>query len=395
MNSPGDQSSPQPTGTGIRQLGLLRWALIIGFAFSAMHVPGALTASDGTVDAFRLLEAGKSLQAQNDFAGAETSFRMAAELFDGSGSAPGLAAALNNLGILHTRQGKFAEAEDTLNRAISLRSRIGREDAVLAVYWNNLGEVHRQMGRWPAAERAYRRSLRLHARHSSEENRVHYAVALNNLGALYLDQQKPGRAEPLLNKAFELLSREPEPDYENIVATLNNLASANEKLGRPRKARERLEQALGISTTKLGRRTRRTAITLHNLAGLFYDDGDFARAEQIYRDALDMLTEIFGREHVLAGATVRNLAVTCFRLGRIAEAEQLYREALGIFKTSYGPSHPETLRVQANLAVVLRKTGQKAEAIPLERASRAFLEQHRRENLAAGTVDIRDLSSKR
>jgi Tfp pilus assembly protein PilF len=108
-------------------------------------------------DALQNLEAG-------DFAGARPILEQLVA------SEPQLAAPAINLGMLHARESRWAEAEEALNEAL-------RRDPWSAVALNELAAVQREAGRFKDAEASYRQALSADpAHHRTHRN---FAVLLD------------------------------------------------------------------------------------------------------------------------------------------------------------------------------------------------------------------------
>ena len=106
-------------------------------------------------------------------AGAESAFRSLATAY------PTYAAPLVNLAILQVKSGKLEDAEKTLKDAAA-------RNGSSAPVFNQLGIVYRRLGRFKEADDAYQRALSLDA---------NYASAWLNLGVLCdLYLQQPQRA---------------------------------------------------------------------------------------------------------------------------------------------------------------------------------------------------------
>ena len=115
-----------------------------------------------------------------------------------------MALALNNLATLYKSQGRYAEAEPLLKRALAIRERaLGLDHPDVGLAHNNLAELYRQQGRYAEAEPLLKRALAIF---EQALGRDHPAVAtsLNNLAALHQDQ---GRTEEALDLVRRLISQ--------------------------------------------------------------------------------------------------------------------------------------------------------------------------------------------
>jgi hypothetical protein len=100
---------------------------------------------------------------------------------------PECAICLNNLALAFMTRGQTREAEDALQRSLTLREH--------AMTRNNLGGVLQLQGRTDEAEREYRRAVRLNPG---------LGQALANLGELYAKQGRYEDALPPLRRVFQI-----------------------------------------------------------------------------------------------------------------------------------------------------------------------------------------------
>ena len=122
---------------------------------------------------------------------------------------------------------RFAEQEDSLNRAITL---------------SNLALAYRQLGQWPEAEAAIYESFHLLGPEASltDQGLRIYGQALNTQGSVYLAQ---GQAELALNAWEQATERYTQANYpEGIVKSLINQTYALRSLGFFRQSQARLQE---------------------------------------------------------------------------------------------------------------------------------------------------------
>ena len=130
--------------------------------------------------------AGLKAYGQGRYGEAEKSFRIAikeAEKFGPEGES--LGASLNNLGLVYSAQGKYAEAEPLYKRALVIVDKVlGPEHPSVATGLNNLAALYDAQGRYTEAEPLYRRSLAIDEKSLGPEH-PDLAASLNNLAWLY------------------------------------------------------------------------------------------------------------------------------------------------------------------------------------------------------------------
>ena len=169
-----------------------------------------------------------------------------------------VAAALNNLAILHDDLNRKDEAEKEYNEALEIRRELAEtnRDAYIgdvALTLNNLGSLHDDLNRKDEAEKEYNEALEIR-RELAKTNRDAYigkvAQTLNNLGLLHKNLSRYSEAEKEYKEALEIrreLAKTNRDAYNGDVAsTLENIARLHKDLTRYDEARESAKEALGI-----------------------------------------------------------------------------------------------------------------------------------------------------
>lgn len=82
--------------------------------------------------------------------------------FIGLGS-PGLGTSLNNLAMIYVRQGRYAEAEPLLKRALAIQEKaLGPDHPDVSNSLNNLATLYAGQGRYADADPLFKRALAIH-----------------------------------------------------------------------------------------------------------------------------------------------------------------------------------------------------------------------------------------
>lgn len=177
---------------------------------------------------------------------AENLMRSALALNEGLDRKKGIAAQLNNLGLVSRKREQFDAAEDFHQRAMRIYEELGRKGGV-ADQLDNLGLVaaERPDPNFTSAEEFHKRALELNEQLDRKEGK---ARSLGNLGALALEQiQGPdstATAEHYLKRSralFEELGRK--ADEAMALSHLGDLAAAR---GDKQLAREHFERAVAL-----------------------------------------------------------------------------------------------------------------------------------------------------
>jgi len=137
-----------------------------------------------------------------------------------------VAASLNNLAATYRSMGKYAEAEPLYVRSLQLRENaLGAEHPDVATSLNNLAALRDAQGDYEHAEPLYRLALKIHDR--VDPASLDTAAVLNSLGALYLEQHFPERAVPVLDRAYDIRSKQLPAKHADLMATRHNLWAAH------------------------------------------------------------------------------------------------------------------------------------------------------------------------
>jgi tetratricopeptide (TPR) repeat protein len=348
-----------------------------------------------------------------------------------------LANAWNTTGAFHHKQGRMDDARKAFREAVRLERDLpagapltDEDESVFHRARTNLGNLYVETGRLKDAAAVFRAALdrctrRLaRSKSPSRQGRSDLAFTLSALGGL-LERDRPREAEPLLNRAADLL-RGLLKDFPNHPECTERLSGVNMTLatlrastGWPDKA-ERTFRAVVAEHRKLVERFPAVpghrfdlALALHNLGTFLQESVRLREAKQPHREALSL------RERLVVDFPGvpdyrYDLALSCNNLGNLlsdvgqfAEVEKLLRRGLGLNRklAADHPSVPRYRKMEAtstlNLAAQLFfRIGKPAEAEPHFRRgirlARALLKDRptdpeRRRLLAMGQMNFSTL----
>jgi tetratricopeptide (TPR) repeat protein len=148
---------------------------------------------------------------------------------------------LNNLALVYSEQGRFAEAREALGRAVNVLELAGRaNDPVAAPVHNSLGMVYAYQGEPQAAVSEISRAVSIWERAASSDH-PRVAMALSNLAAMYCRLRRWQEAEQPVRRAREIITDHLGPEHPALNPALRTYASVLRHTGRKREAR-RLEE---------------------------------------------------------------------------------------------------------------------------------------------------------
>jgi eukaryotic-like serine/threonine-protein kinase len=280
--------------------------------------------------------------------------------------------ALNALGTMYRVQGRTAEAESVLRRAVELGQSTSDEVGSLefANAARSLAGVHLVLGRYAEAEPYLREALAIQERLLGGDHHE-VGTTLSNLSAMHLRQRQLEEAEPYLRRALRITEGIYGRMHPYVAEELNNLGALYALLGRRSEAEAAYRDAYAIMTRVLEPDHPDMGRILHNLGESSHTRGDLPEAELKLARALEIKEQALGPDHVSVALTLRWLANVRRDQGRDDEATALYRRALGIYDRAMDRPDAAVAETLDDFAILLHRNGHAAEAAEMEsRAAR-------------------------
>jgi tetratricopeptide (TPR) repeat protein len=281
--------------------------------------------------------------------------------------------------LLREIPGREDEAEQAYRRSVAAWGRLMEEHPDLPGYHSQLAQAYHELGyflgsrkRFVEAEEALDRALSVRVKPTAQSPndataRHVEATYLNSLGLLLRKAGRPRDAEPAHRRALLLLEEEAKSDKASddhgnqLARSLTHLALAVEQFGRRAEAESLLRRALELRVELLNdgpassQGRSELALTSTALAGIVGRDGRPAEAEPLYHRAVDLLDQLVSdfpgvpkHRHDLA-ATLEKQGRYLIDDQRLGEAEPVLRRALGLRKelASQSPDAQECRRDMA------------------------------------------------
>jgi tetratricopeptide (TPR) repeat protein len=337
--------------------------------------PGGRFASEPVVEAAVRLTLGHTYRELGAYATAEPHLRRAVELRRGALGAghQETARAMNQLALLHWRQGRFELAEP-LYRQVYEESRrtLGDDHPDTMAYEMNLASVYRAQGRFREAEPLYQHCLEARLRVLGAE----HPGTLDTMGNLANHYQETGRydkAEALHRQALETRRRVQGMKAPSTVSEMNNLANDLALLQRYDEAGVMMRETLALKLELYGAAHPTTLNSVSSLADLSQVLGKDAEAEALHRQALEGRIRALGPDHARTLQSNVGLSATLANLGRYAEAERMAAAAATRAGTTLGATHLDTIAAHGTRARALAGLGRVVEAESLLRGQLAIL----------------------
>ncbi len=152
---------------------------------------------------------------------------------------------LNAVGIEAYQRSDYAEAEKQWSAALKEAEGFGPQDTRLATSLNNLAVLYRAQGKYAEAESLLKRALAILEKALGPEH-PRVATALNNLALVYKAQGRYTEAEPLQKRALAIFEKALGPEHPHVATSLENYAALLRKTGRSDEAAKMEARAKAI-----------------------------------------------------------------------------------------------------------------------------------------------------
>lgn len=283
------------------------------------------------------------------------------------GDPPELEAPLRaNLGVVHTRFGRYDEALAALQRAIALETR--PQHPQLAVYHRDLGNVHFRRGRWAEAEAAYGLALTL-GEAALGPDHPENARTINNLGEVHRVQGDLEAAERFFTRSIGVLVRAFGPDHPLNAPPLNGLGSLAFNRGDLATAAAHFERVRAILERSHGPTHPDVGAVTSNLGEILLRQGALAQSQTASERALEILSAALGPEHEALADVHYNLARALLLQDQLEAAAGHFARALTTIERAHGPDAAQLAKPLTGQGLLALARERPAEAVPLfERA---------------------------
>jgi CHAT domain-containing protein/tetratricopeptide (TPR) repeat protein len=219
---------------------------------------------------------------------------------------------------------RLSEAEELFNVCLKVGAQEEGPRGEMAIRCKNkLGMLYGQLRQWDRAEAHYTEVLR------QNSDRLGQAMTCNNLGYLYLEQDRPADAKPF----FEWARKELEPKE-------------------PRDARLQL------------------ALSLHGLGMVAHQQREHRVAQDLFQAGLRERQRWLPEEHRWLAHSRGMLAAVHSHLGRDREALPLLEAAERAMRAFWGDHHVDVAMEEHELGLLFARTGDTAQAVGKFSASR-------------------------
>lgn len=269
---------------------------------------------------------------------------------------------------------RLAQAETQLERALRDSERVfGRNDVRTIRIIEGLAGLRQEQGRATEAEALYRKGIAASDRRELRDDPIRLFL-LNNLGMLYLTQERYVEADAILQQAQAWqASRGIGEDDGDHARVLSNLAQAAHGLGDLERAERLYEQAQASLQIQHPDGNADLAIALGNRGQLAEERGDTAAAASLYRQSLAMRERVFRGDHPGVVVGLVNVARMALAQGHPAAALPVAERAAAMADRVYTTPAPRHATTYATLAEVRLGNDDAAGAAAALRRAEALL----------------------
>ena len=289
---------------------------------------------------------------------------------------------LRNEAATHAAQGKHPEAEQTYKSAISAAEKTyGLEHPRVVHSLNPLADLYVKQGRVAEAELLLKRALAVRQK-TNELADLHLQTAQAHETSAAINRQQGRRAEADLENQKAQEARASARNTENgfTAISLDKLSDFYFAQGRYGEAEPLLKRALAIREKEKGADSERAAGAVEKLAELYRAQRRYADAEPLYRRALSLQEKKHGADTIQSLGALGKLAEIYENLGRYGEAERLMLRSHAAWERASGPEAPLTAASLVGLAKFYLKAQKGQEAYQASsRAEAMTIKQMRRE----------------
>ena len=232
-----------------------------------------------------------------------------------------VATVAHNLGGVLVAQGEFAAAGAAFDRALTIYTELlGPESLSVADCVNNAGMVKLQEGDLEAAEAAFRRSLAVYeASVGGEHPRLGFPLV--NLGTVALGRGDLAEAQAVLSRALGIVERAKGADDPDVAEPLTGLAELALAQGRATEAEALAQRALAIHAAAKTGQVPGLIQPLCILGEVALKHEAWGAARGYFERAVQVVEASYGAEDMTMVTALRGLA-------RVALGERRPREAL-------------------------------------------------------------------
>ncbi|KAB2851109.1 MAG: tetratricopeptide repeat protein [Hyphomicrobiaceae bacterium] len=316
----------------------------------------------------------RALIGQDKFAEAESYFKQGIAIYaviaDRSHSPQVRGSMIHGLGNFYMHQGRLAEAEAVLGKALAIQEKkMGSDNLWTGRVVRSLASLAALRGRPAEAEDRFKRAIAIMEKLTGRD-RSELAEVLVLFADFYVDQGRLGEVEPIFKRAIAAYEAAHGASHYITATAYIGLGKFQLETGRLDEAEKLLRQALAIYERAKGPGNSETARVIVSLGNTLVALGRVEEAAPLLKRALDIREKALGREHQLTAESVLALGAMHLAAGRLNDAAAMLSEALRLTEKTLGAEHLKAAQIHFQLGSLHLNAGRSEAALAsLQRAS--------------------------
>ena len=213
---------------------------------------------------------GSSWYVRGDYPKALNYYKQSLKIDEQIGDQIGIAATLNNIGLIYACQGYYPTALDYYAQDLKIEEQIGNQKGI-AKSFNNIGIIYYKQGDYPKALNYYNKSLKIKEEIGDQKGA---AASLNNIGIIYFKQGDYLEALDCYTQSIKI--KEQIGNQFGIAPSLINIGNVYERQGDYSQALDYYTQSLKIKEV-IGDQ-KGIALNLYHMGIVYQHQGQHSRA---------------------------------------------------------------------------------------------------------------------
>jgi serine/threonine-protein kinase len=268
---------------------------------------------------------------------------------DHASSDPAVLKASTALGKVLETRGKYSQAIDVMQRAVSAPGVSQTDSPELADALDELADNNFYTGHYEICDPLFSRVLAMHRRiYGDEHSKV--AEDLIDLGATRMERGRYQESEKFDRQAVAICERFYGAEHPQTASALTQLGRSLYYEKRFEEASALLRRALSVQERVHGPVHPAVASALNELGNIASASGHYDEAEAAFGRMMEIYRTVYHDHHYLIGTAESNLATPYLGQKQYTRAEVLYRDAIRRFSDTLPPTH-------TNIAIARVKLG--------------------------------------
>ncbi|SPO05277.1 uncharacterized protein DNG_07964 [Cephalotrichum gorgonifer] len=266
-------------------------------------------------------------------------------------------------------QEQLEEARELLELGLhQAETTLGEDFFLIPDYLMHLAEVLSLQGKHAEGEQLLRRALRLREQVNGPEHPLALAAKTLLAGSL-LRQDAFTVAEKLYREVLKVRLEVLGEDHPETIQTMDNLTKTLGCMAKYRDAGEMYRRAVGLKAKLLGPEHPSTLESMSSAGDMLVSQGMIARGIDMHRETCRLRERTLGKEHASTLSSLNDLGGALMHLGEYTESEHIFRSLSEIMVRLFGAEDVRTVQASAHLGLILNVQAKYGEGQPMLRAA--------------------------